>query len=389
MFDKLSHTKGSALLIVMTLMVLLTMIAIMSADRATLDIDLSYNQLHSEMAFYAADAGIKHAVTILNDSVTWRTGFVNEDIGGALYSVAVVDSVTQPALFDTVILQATATASGAVANIEARVVPIIVRPFQFAAFGDDSVIMKNTACTDSYNSDSGSYAATQLNAGGSIGTNGTIDLSNSVDVYGDVATSLEGGITIDGSALVYGDTTSMAPQQDMAIVPDSEFVWAENNNSAPAGLSGSYLYDPVTHALNLNNVYDTMVLASGVYYFSTISLGQYASLQVAPGAEVTIYMTDNLTVGQDASVNPDGSTSSLLIYSKGTELNLGQHTEFHGGFWGPNAVIDVEQNTDVYGSLVGSSVTIANSACVHFDRSLSKVTRDSVTGVQVIAWREL
>lgn len=388
MCNKLVQKKGSTLLIVMALVALLTLIATMAADRATLDVELSYNQLNSEKAFYAADAGIKHAVVVLNDSVNWRTGFVNMSIGGALYSVAVVDSATIPALIDTVILRSTAAAFDAVANVEAKVIPAYDRPFQYAAFGDDSLIMKNTACTDSFNSDSGSYASTQLNEGGDIGSNGIIDLSNTTDVYGDASTATDGGITLDGSAVITGDTTSTAPAQDMTIIPDSDFSWAQSNSMAPSGFSGNFLYDPTTYSLALNNTYDTLVLSSGVYYFSSISLSQDASLQIAPGAEVTIYMTGNLALGQNASVNPYGSTSSLQIYSTGTELNLGQHTEFHGAFWGPNTAISIEQNTDVYGSMIGESIFLANSACVHYDRSLSKITTSTVKGMEIIAWRE-
>lgn len=388
MFNKLVQKNGSTILIVLALMSMLTIIAIMSANRATLDVELSYNQLHTEKAFYAADAGIKHAVAVLNDSINWRTGFANRDIGGALYSVAVVDSVSQPALIDTIILRSTATASEAVSNVEAKVLVVFDRPFQYAAFGSDSIIMKNTACTDSFNSDSGSYVSTQLNEDGDIGSNGYINLSNTADVFGDATTSSDGGIILDGTAVITGDTSSSAPEQDMTIIPDSDFSWAQSNSMAPSGFSGNFVYDPSTYSLTLNNTYDTLVLSSGVYYFSSISLGQNASLQVAPGANVIIYMTDNLTLGQKASVNPYGTTSSLQIYSTGTELLLGQNTEFHGAFWGPNTAISIEQNTDVYGSLIGKSIFLANSACVHYDRSLSEITTSVSKGVEVIAWRE-
>lgn len=389
MISRLRNNRGVALLITLALMAMLTLVAVIAVDRSITDVDLSFNQLHEEQAFYVAEAGLKRAYAELVNDLTWNAGFSNVSFGNGIYSVAVVDSSTNPALLDTIVLRSNSNVSDARATIEAWVVPIIEHPFRYAAFGDDSIIMKNTACTDSYNSDSGSYASTLLNDEGNIGSNGVIDLSNTVDVYGDAASATEGGITFDGLATIYGDTTTTAPRQDMAMVSDSEFVWAESNNSAPAGFSGYFSYDPLTHALNLNNEYDTLVLSSGVYYFSTITVGNYASLQIAPGANVTIYMTDNLVLGQDASVNSGGSSSNMIVYSKGSELILGQHTEFHGAFWGPNTAVSIEQNTDVYGSLVGKSIKIANSACIHYDRSLSKYQRDSIGKPGIVAWREL
>ncbi len=40
-----------------------------------------------------------------------------------------------------------------------------------------------------------------------------------------------------------------------------------------------------------------LVLSTGVYYFSDITLGQNAVVALEPGAEVTIYMTGDLVLG--------------------------------------------------------------------------------------------
>ncbi|UCC43714.1 MAG: hypothetical protein JSU65_11385 [Candidatus Zixiibacteriota bacterium] len=388
MFEKLQQTNGSALLMTLLLMFMLTVVVIVSADRASLDADLSYNQVHTETAFYAADAGITHAVAALNDSADWRAGFVNVDIGNAQYSVAVVDSSAQAGLLDTVLLRSTAVAFHAVGSVEARLVPEYEKPFQYAAFGDDSVTMDNQTCTDSYNSDSGSYASTQLDDDGDIGSNGEIILENTSTVNGDASTSSTGEIYVDAVSTVTGDTTSTAPVQDLTIIPQSEYDWAETISSAPSGFSGGYLYDPATYELSLATN-DVLTLSSGVYYFSSITLDNNTSIQVAPGAEVIIYMTGNLTVGQTSSLNPGGSPSDLLIYSQGTELNIGQSTEIRAAFWGPTTAISIQQNTDVYGSFVGQSILMQNSTCVHYDRSLREITSDKISEMIVVAWREI
>lgn len=388
MFDRLRNQKGSAFLIVIALMITLTLIAMLSVDRASLDVELSYTQLHTQRAFYAADAGIQHAVAVLNDSVEWRTGFYRQPIGDAEYSVVVLDSSVVPGLYDTVFLKAAATAFESVSNIEAKVAPSYDQPFKYAAFGRDSVVLRNTGCTDSYNSDSGSYDDTQLNELGNVGSAGDIVMGNTADVYGDASTS-GGEFTLDNSCTIDGDTTSHAPEYDIGMIPQEEFDWARANSDAPGGFVGDYQYNSQTRSLSLDNKNDTLYLKSGVYFFSSITLSQQSSLMAAPGAQVTIYMTDNITLGQGTSVNPDGQPSNFLIYSQGTSLDIGQHSEFRAGFWGPNADIHIEQNTDIYGSLVGASVSVVNSACVHYDRNLLGVQRDTIDRMMIVAWREM
>ena len=136
-------------------------------------------------------------------------------------------------------------------------------------------------------------------------------------------------------------------------------------------------------------MYDTLYLTSGVYLFSSITLNQQTSLNAGPGAKVTIYLTGNITLAQGGSINSGGQPQDFLIYSQGSQLSIQQHSEFRAGFWGPNADITIEQNTDVYGSLVGSSVEILNTACIHFDRSLLKVKRNSIEEMVIVAWREM
>ena len=382
-FDK----KGSALLIAMALIAMLTGVAIMSVDRSNVDMELSYNQLHEEQSFYAAEAGAARALVELNKNFSWRGPIIDAQLDGRKYAVIVLDSLWNPALMDTVLIKATANYSGTAVNLENWVAPSYFKPFKYAAFGADSMIMKNSACTDSYNSDSGSYAATQTIDDGDIGSNGYIKLTNIATVNGDAQTSTTGGITLDNSASVGGDTTSTAPVNDMGYITDSAYTFAQTNSLAPGGFSGTYTYDPATKALTLAKN-DTLKLSSGVYYLSTVNMGEQSSIQIQPGAKVQIYTTGNMTFSQNTSINPGGVPSNVQIFSKGTSLTLGQYVEFRAIFWGANTNITVSQNTSVYGSLTGKSVSIANSACVHFDRSLLKFVTKKIESMEMVAWRQ-
>ena len=99
-------------------------------------------------------------------------------------------------------------------------------------------------------------------------------------------------------------------------------------------------------------------------------------------------MTGNLTLEQYSSLNPDGIPSDFLIYSKGDQLTLGNSMEFRAAFWGPETDISISNNTDVYGSLVGASISIANSACIHYDRSLLEISGLTPIGMNMVAWKQ-
>ena len=383
----LSNQRGTAILIVLFLIAMLVAVGIMSVDRSTTDIELSFNQLHEEQSFYGAEAGIARAMVEINRNFSWRGPIVDEQLGGSKFTVIVLDSTWDSTLADTVIIRSTANREGAAVNLEVWIAPYYFQPFVYAAYGADSIIMRNTACTDSYNSDSGSYDSTFLLEGGDIGTNGHININGNGDIFGNASTS-GGDITIDGPGTIHGDTSTSEDPLDFTLVDASDYAWAETNSLAPSGFTGSYTYIPFTDELRLNN-YDTLVLSDGVYYFSSLTLGQDASLQIAPGANVEIYMTGDLTIGQFSSVNHGGSATDLTVYSQGNMLELRNHTEFVGAFWGPTTNVFVENNTNVYGSIISASVNIENSACIHFDRSLLKLITTEIERMDIVAWRQM
>lgn len=244
---RLFQERGTAILIVMALIAMLTAVGIMSVDRATLDIDLSFNQLSEEQAFYVAEAGLQHGLAELNRDFTWRTGVNTFTVGDGFYIVTVIDSTTDTLLADTVILRSRAVVNAAAAAVEGYIVkspPIPI--FKYALFAGDSLRMDQASCTDSYNADSGTYAATVDTLGGDIGSNGFLDLQGGAVVGGDASTDGE-TITYGGGATVLGNTTSSADEFPMDLIPQSEYDWAEANSGAPSGFIGSgYTYNSLT-----------------------------------------------------------------------------------------------------------------------------------------------
>lgn len=387
---KLIHNeKGSALLISLLLMGMLTLLAIMAVRTSNTDMDLTFNQINSDKSFYIAEAGAKRAFVELNNNNYWRTGYSDVVFNQGVFTVSLIDSSIEAALDDTVIVHATGSIESAVSRVDLWTVPEYLYPFRFALFGESGIALDRNTCTDSYNSDSGSYAATVLTEQGSLGTNGTITTSKDVNIGGDAFTAVGGSITLGVNSHILGDTSTARDSVELDIIPQTEYDWAEAHSRAPSGfLGGGYTYDNGDKSLTLGS-YTTLTLNSGVYYFSSITVGQYSNIQLAAGANVTIYLTGDFHLMQSSTVNSGGYPINFQVYSQGSTLQFDQGNTFVGTFYGPNAHIQYDQTTQVFGSLVGGSVKLDQGACMHYDRNLNKAVKKMTGKMMAIAWQEL
>lgn len=390
----LYNINGGALVIVLGIMLMLTIAAIMAVHTSQTDIDLSFNQVDHDHAFYVADAGLKKAFNELNADNFWEAGYADETFEDGTYwviverDIPVADSTFNP-IDDTVFLRSTALYREAEANVRAIVVPELFFPFKYALFGDDFIFMDNTCLTDSYNSDSASYVDSLAGTEGDIASNGTIDLENQVDINGDATSSLAGGITVCGMCTVTEDINDGADPIVMDPIPDSLFDRFEIYNDNATGMSGDYTLSP--HPNLSINVNDTCVLSSGTYYFNDVTLNSQSCLMLDSNdvpLHVTIYMEGNLTLEQSTSVNPFEPSSALLIVCGGSTVDIGNDTEIHAAFYGPEADVTLGQSCEWFGSLIAQSVTMINTGSLHYDEALLPLPVSTTGNMLMIAWEE-
>ena len=384
----IASQRGTAILIVMALIAMLTSVAIMSVNRSTTDIDLSFNSLNEDKAFYVAEAGAQRALAEMNNDNAWRTGFYKQILDGGYYNISLVDSLTDSTLADSIILSAKGYFDQSISNLEVWITPVYYYPYRYGLFAGQNLNIARNACVDAYNSDSGDYATTQIPDDGDIGANGNINIGKFVTVGGDANTALGGSLFVDVGSTILGDTSTTKDSVSLDMIPQSEYDWAKTVSNAPAGLSGTdYTYDATTQTLTTGQS-GNVVLQSGVYYFSSITLGKLSTLTLAPGAKVTIYVDSNITFGQGTTVNDGGSPRALEIFSQYGSLQFDQDNTFYGTFYGPNADIQYDQTTQVYGSLIGNSLTLDKNACFHYDQSLYEIKFRTTGEMEAVAWRQ-
>ena len=120
--------NGSALLISLAIMMLLFSAVILSVNSSITETELSFNQVHSDKAFYIALAGVERAKAMLDLDDDWRNGFAQENFEDGLFTVILMDSTVNPNLEDTLLLRSVGEYDYARSIIEALLVKYDYHP---------------------------------------------------------------------------------------------------------------------------------------------------------------------------------------------------------------------------------------------------------------------
>jgi hypothetical protein len=238
--------------------------------------------------------------------------------------------------------------------------------FDYGAFGKLSVDFGGNSSVDSWNSAAGTYAATQSNSGGNLGTNGTGSGAITVhgtasSVYGDLYYGAGGSA---GSVTIHGDPTvgARGPLATNLSLP-----------SVTAPSLGANLGEVSSGELSPGNTYTTVsgnvTVGAGTYVVGTLS----ANLTVTSGP-VVIYVTTAFSADITNSIpsTPGKPGNLVLMIGPGvSSLNL------PGGsyaMYAPDTELSLHGNTDVYGAIVGTEIKITGTPNLHYDRSLATLT---------------
>lgn len=377
-----NNESGAAMFVTMALLVMISLLGMSAVQMSSTDMSITENFQQDTRSFYLAEGGIEHAYGVLRDSSSWRTGLTGQTSGGGQYEVSIVDEDSLPALDDTLIFVSIATRSGAKSMVEVKFAP--TRPFRWAAFADDHMDLNGGTYTDSYDSDSGTYAATMRLEDGDVGSNGYVDISGTADINGDAGTASAGDLSIGGAGVVTGDTTTTAPMQVFDPVSVADINAAKATNTAPGGLSGTYNFNAGNKSLRVNPG-NTVTLANGTYYFSSMDIS--GNVVIPAGATVKIYIDGDIQVQAMAKINVAGKPIQCQIYSRGSQIRVNGGAEMRSVVYAPDTEIRLTGGGDLYGAYVGNVATDNGGSNFHYDRSLD----DFELGKHYskVAWREL
>ena len=226
----------------------------------------------------------------------------------------------------------------------------LARPTRYALIGLDFVHMTGNSTT-SYKT-KGSYAS-----GGSVASNGDIRLSGSSFVDGNAYPGI--GRAVFGSGHVTGSTNPLVRPLVFPQADPGDAAYRNDN-----AVIDRYLRQGVLKAGSQASIH----VPAGTYYLTGLDLGAGAALNLS--GDVTIYVAGDVALGGHAEAGGSGRFK-LVVLGTGRRVRMSGNSELHLDLYAPGAAIEIVGNVDIFGAVVGQSVSTTGSGVVHFDRSLT------------------
>lgn len=261
--------------------------------------------------------------------------------------------------------------------------------FPSAVGARGNLLITNEALVDSYDSGVGPYGGPNVNTNGDVHANGNVDITNNSTVEGaasatGVTTTATGGVATQGTS-----SGAASKKYPPAYCPGGGYTKAA---ALPPGL---YSYNEVTGNLIVDNT--VLLLPAGTYHFNNVTVSKAASnLGPILGQNVTIHIGGTLTMGQQGKINLNGRPPEMMIYGCGPTLHtwsMNQNSLAWAALYAPQDDIVVENDSDVFGAVVGRNVTIwkggSGPVSVHYDEQLGGLAAGGARRQMLRPWAQI
>ncbi|MBI4308866.1 MAG: hypothetical protein HY591_00890 [Candidatus Omnitrophica bacterium] len=372
---------------------------------------------NSTQAFWLAEAGVQKTIWEINYNNC--AGFVQQGTSTACASCTICGSgnktmavsISGAGDYDVVMDNGNtiATSTGscpsrASASVIQRAVQANIgkkSPFGYAAFSQGQVTLANNTFVDSYNSNNGPYdTSTNSDTNGDIGSNGTtagiISIGNNISVGGDVSTGVGGTVTVGSNSEISGTTTQGAGVSLPAVtVPAALTGLASSGVKSVSGSSDMDAGDYKYSSMSMDNNATLNVTGAVRLYLtdaSAFTAANNVTINIDSGASLQIFVDGVLTINNNVTLSSaTNAPKDLQIYSTYTGSNgvtINNNGVLSTAIYAPATDVSVGNNGDIYGSIIGETVSLNNNSALHYDESLSTLsTPVGTTGVTV--WQEI
>jgi len=376
------RTAGSALAHA-TIMVLALAAILTAIFRITTAEYVRSRQWRDETrSFYIAEAGMNEALgtLIVEGKAALLALSYPRTMGSGTYSVDVVLGEDDPILLDWRIRLSAFGAEGrARSGIQVVAWAIPNGEYTFAAFGEDGVLLNSNAYIDSYDSNDGPYPGLEPSGYfGNVGSNEDIELDANAQIYGDTVPGPDGVlIDSDPNTYVFGATSSA----DEDVVLDPVIV--------PVVPPTGFMVVAGTQTLGPGSVHKTAIsvkaggllklVGPAVVVIDDLELLSNSNLVVdATAGPVEIYGTGDFELKSNSSVTTlaDQAKDISVFLTADTDaspakvVSLNSNSQFTGTIYAPEADLTLKSNFNLFGAVVGESVTLASNSALHFDEDL-------------------
>jgi Tfp pilus assembly protein PilX len=431
----MNNQKGSILAITIALVLIFALFGLSAIYVSGLQNEAMVKQIASTEAFWLAEGGLNKGIWELNNGSGSWPGW--DSIGGGDYETSNPTLLSDDGYYDirvnssggtnpTVLAYGYIPVDGTISkdgnNLAKRVVEVRLskNTFSYGIMGKEYIKMGGNAMTDSYNSTNGDYNKTYYIDGnpynniannGDVATNGNITLIGNAYIAGDVSIGPNGTFTGNASQVNGTITNNSNIFLPPVVVPQTlkEAPYTVNGTvKAPTTLNGLGSYNnPITgdnkfEAISVTS--DKLVIRgpANIYLTNSNSLdisGTGAFDISNSTGTVNIYTDGNVKIaGQGIISTATNSTENFILYDTGSnpqtktfQIDLTGSSTFFGAIYAPESNITVTGKSDgfdIYGALIGNSITIGGNGFIHYDEALANKTFGNKT-YSLQSWQEI
>lgn len=202
---------------------------------------------------------------------------------------------------------------------------------------------------DSYDSALGSYGSQAPGSNVNVASNGSVSLTGSSDVHGNVYYGA-------GSAPT-GPITGSTAKLEEPLKYDPPVLPASYTSHGAVSLSGG----------------KTLTLAAGNHYFTSLSMSGSTTLNVT--GPVKMYVQGAFSMDGNASIAVAGnSPANLEINILGSSAVTLAKNDLYAMLYAPQSALIMSGNADLFGSVVAATIQMNGNNTIHYDQALPSVT---------------
>lgn len=195
-----------------------------------------------------------------------------------------------------------------------------------------SISIETSTLIDSYQSSLGAYGGTNVGS----------------------AAIVQAATTISNNGGVVHGTEKQHAAAGFAVVP------------VPSGATKLPLGSSTPGTLSIGSVAQSITLAPGNYVAANVNFNAPGAINISPAGEVRIWVTGSLNLGGNLNLKGIPKNLAFLVTSSGF-VNISGGSALYGLVYAPTSTVFVDG--PVFGTIIGSSVTVNSGGAVHFDQS--------------------
>jgi hypothetical protein len=316
----------------------------------------------------AADAGLAKAVYEMNEKLKvspWDDNTLPQATNATLTNSDALFNYTITSTPDYIYhVNVTGRAGRETKNISCTFV--LVGLFRNAVHAQNNIVLENGYLVDAYSSEQGPYGGVNALQPTSVSTADANTLAM-------------------GSGTVYGDFLVDYGRQLPAITAPTESPFDVSMGSVDTNEVDIYFGPEDSGKYEEIKLSKAKLVIDGdvtLYVTGDFDGRQYSSVEILPDSSLTLYIDGNMNFRNTSSVNglvQDPKMCQIFGTSEeGQSFLFEQSAVLYGTIYAPDADITMNNSAELYGAIISDNAEIANTAELHFDATLLRVSVDDL-----------